>query len=45
MFLHHNARQRVIPGDELPAQIAESDGLLAHDRLLPVCGTNWLALR
>jgi hypothetical protein len=39
MVLHDDARQRVVLGDELSAQVAESDGLLAHDRLLPVWQT------
>jgi hypothetical protein len=34
--MHDDARQRVVLGDELPAQVAESDGFLAHDRFLPV---------
>jgi hypothetical protein len=37
--VHDDARQRVVLGDELSAQVAESDGLLAHDRLLPVWQT------
>jgi len=39
MVVHDDARQRVVLGDELSAQVAESDGLLAHDRLLPVWQT------
>ena len=35
VVMHDDARQRVVFGNELPAQVAESDGLLAHDRLLP----------
>ena len=36
VVVHDDARQRAVLGDELSAQVAESDGLLPHDRLLPV---------
>ena len=35
VVVHDDAREGVVLGNELPAQVAEPDGLLAHDRLLP----------